>query len=147
CLHTPEWIPQPVPLLSLAEHHFPRDHDDDQQRQAYRVKTERSPLQLRTLLRKIIRIPEQSVTPSKCQKTDRDVDVEHPAPRIAVRYPTAEGRTDDRRQQGSQAEQRHRYALLLPREGVQQHALAGRLKTAARQALHHAEHNQLTETG
>src|SRR5262249_8183008 len=27
-LHAPEWIAQPVPLLSLAEHHFPRDHDD-----------------------------------------------------------------------------------------------------------------------
>ena len=38
-LHAPERIAQPVPLLALAEHHFPADHDDDQQRQADRVET------------------------------------------------------------------------------------------------------------
>ena len=32
------------------------------------------------------------------------------------------------------------------REGVQQHALARRLKTAAGQALEHAEQDQLAET-
>src|SRR5262249_43134931 len=100
-LHTPEWIAQPVPLLSLAEHPFPRDHDDDQQRQAARVKTERPPLQLRTLLGEIVRIPEQSITRRKCHKTDRDVDVEPPPPRITVRYPAADSPTHDRRQQGA----------------------------------------------
>jgi hypothetical protein len=40
-LDTPKWVAQPVPLLSLAEHHFPTDHDDDQQRQPDRVKIER----------------------------------------------------------------------------------------------------------
>src|SRR5262249_21770383 len=101
--------------------------------------TERPPPQLHTLLGEIVRIPEERVTPSKCQKTNRDVDKEHPTPRIAVRYPTTEGRTDDWRQQGGQAEQRHRYALLLAREGVEQHPLATWLKTAASQALQHAE--------
>ena len=56
-------------------------------------------------------------------------------------------RTDDWGQQGSQAEQRHRNALLLDGKGVQQHALAGRLKTAPGQALQDAKHNQLTEAG
>jgi membrane fusion protein (multidrug efflux system) len=41
CLDAPEWITQPIPLLALAEHHFPTDHDKDQQRQADRVKMER----------------------------------------------------------------------------------------------------------
>ena len=145
-LHTPEWIAQPVPLLSLAEHHLPGDHDDHQQRQAERVKTQRLLPQLHTLLREIVRIPQQSITRSKRHETHWNVDVEHPSPRIAVRDPAAERRTDDRRQKGSQAKQRHRNALLLDRKGVQQHALTGRLKTAARQALHDAKHNQLTET-
>src|SRR5262249_39832004 len=114
-LYAPEWIAQPVPLLSLAEHHLPADHDDDEQRQADRVKTERPALQLRTFLREVVRIAQHRITRSKRQKTDRDVDEKHPAPRVAVRYPTAEGRSHDRRQQGSKAEQRHRYALLLAR--------------------------------
>src|SRR5262249_3354655 len=144
-LHAPEWIAQPVPFLSLAEHHLPRDHDDDQQRQADRVKAERPALQLRTLPREIVRVPELGITGGKCQETNGYVDKEHPAPRIAARDPTAERRTDDRRHQGGEAEQRHRYALLLGREGVQQHPLATRLKTAAREALQHAEQDQLAE--
>ena len=50
-------------------------------------------------------------------------------------------RCDERRK----AEQRHRRALLLLREGVKQHALAAGLQTAAGQALEHAEYDQLAQ--
>ena len=79
------------------------------------------------------------------QEADGDVDPEHPPPGVVVGYPAAERRTDDRRDQRGQAEQRHGHALPLDREGVQQHALAARLKTAAGQTLEHAEQDQLPE--
>ena len=102
--------------------------------------------QLHALGGEIVRVAKQGITPGKRQETDRHVDQEDPAPRVGVGYPAAQGRADDRRDQGSEAEQRHRHALLFRREGVQQHALAARLQTAARQALDHAEQDQLTET-
>ena len=146
-LHAPEGIAQPVPFLSLAEHHLPADHDDHQQRQADRVEAERLLAQLRALRDEIVRIAKQDVAGSKGQEADRDVDQEDPAPGILVGDPAAEGRADDRRHQGRQAEQRHRHALLFARKGVEQHALAGGLKTAAGQALDHAEQDQLIEAG
>ena len=146
-LHTPEWIVEPVPLLPLAEHHFPGDHDDHQQRQAEQIETERLLLQLDALLLKIVGVPEQGITRGKRQQTDRNVEVKHPSPRITVGNPPAQRRTDNRRQEGSQAEQRHRNTLFFYRKRIQQHALTGRLKTAPRQALHDAKRNQLTETG
>ena len=95
---------------------------------------------------KILRVAKHGVAPGKRQKTDRHVDQKDPSPVVRVRYPAAEGRTDDRRDQRRQAEQRHRHALLFPREGVQQHPLAAGLQTAARQTLDDAEQDQLTET-
>ena len=145
-LHPPEWIAQPVPLLALAEHHFPADHDDDQQRQTDRVEMERPPPQLRTLFHKIFRVAEKGVTSGKRQKTDRHIDQKDPPPLVLVRQPATQGRTDDRREQGRQAEQRHRHALLFPREGVEQNRLAAGLQTAACQTLDDAEQDQLTET-
>ena len=102
--------------------------------------------QFRTLGDKIVRIAKQGVASAKRQETDGHVDQKHPAPIVSVRYPTAQGRTDHRRDQHSKAEQRHGYALLFPREGVQQHSLAAGLQTAARETLDDAEQDQLTQT-
>ena len=144
-LHTPERVAQPVPFLALAERHLPTDDDDDQQRQANAVKAERPLPQLHALCREVIGVPECDGTRAQGQEADGDVDPEHPPPGVAVGYPAAERRTDDGRDQRGQAEQRHGHALPLDREGVQQHALAGRLKTTAGKTLEHAEQDQLPE--
>src|SRR6516164_4552409 len=101
--------------------------------------------QLRALGDEIIRIAKQGVATGERQKTDRHIDQKDPAPRVGVGYPTTEGRTDDWRDQGSKAKQCHRYALLFRRESVEQHSLAAGLQTTARQTLHHAKQDQLTE--
>src|SRR5215469_15972692 len=80
CLDAPEWITQPVPFLALAEHHFPGDHDDDQQRQADRVEMERLLSQLRALGEEIVRIAKQGITPAERQEADRHVDQKDPPP-------------------------------------------------------------------
>ena len=46
----------------------------------------------------------------------------------------------------AKAEQRHGYALLFPREGVQQYPLTAGLQTAARETLDDAEQDQLSQT-
>src|SRR5208337_4703130 len=145
-LHAPERIPQPVPLLALAQHHFPRDYDNGQKRQADRVKIERLLPQLRTLGDKIIRIAKHGVTCAERYDADGNVDQKAPAPIVSVRYPTAQGRTHHRRDQHSKAEQRHGYALPFPREGIQQYPLTAGLQTAARETLDDAEQDQLTQT-
>ena len=107
---------------------------------------ERPPLQLRPLFHEIFRVAEKGVTSAKRQETDWHIDQKDPAPLILVRQPAAQGRTDDRRQQGRQAEQRHRHALLFSREGVQQNGLTAGLQTAPCQTLNDAEQDELTET-
>src|SRR6516162_6812130 len=102
--------------------------------------------QLRSLGDKIVRIAKQHIATGERQKTDRHVDQKDPPPRVGVGYPAPQGRTDDWRNQGGEAKQGHRYALLFDREGVEQHPLTARLQTAARQALDHAKQDQLTET-
>src|SRR5215472_3978976 len=100
--------------------------------------------QLSALSDKIVRIAKQSIATGERQKTDGHIDQKDPAPRVRVRYPAAQGRADDWRNQGSKAKQGHRYALLFRRESVQQDSLTAGLQTATRQALHHAKQNQLT---
>jgi hypothetical protein len=102
--------------------------------------------QLRTLGDEIVWLAKQGITSGECQETDRHVDQKDPAPRVGVRYPAAQGWADDRRNQGSEAKQRHRDALLFPRKGIKQYALAAWLQTAACQALDHAKQDELTET-
>ena len=102
--------------------------------------------QLRALCREIIGVPQCDGTRTQGQKADRDVDPEHPPPGVVVGDPAAERRADDRRDQRGQAEQRHGHALPLGGEGVQQHALARRLKATAGKTLEHAEQDQLAET-
>jgi hypothetical protein len=102
--------------------------------------------ELRALFHEIFRIAEQGITSSKGQETDRHIDQKDPPPLVLVRQPAAERRTDDRREQGRQAEQRHRHALLFAREGVQQNGLTAWLQAAACQTLKDAEQDELTET-
>ena len=102
--------------------------------------------QLPPLFHKIFRVAEKGVTSGKRQETDRHIDEKDPPPLILVRQPATERRTDDWRQQGRQAEQRHRHALLLAREGVEEYGLTAGLQTATCQTLNDAEQDQLTKT-
>jgi hypothetical protein len=146
-LHAPEGVAQPVPLLPLAEHHFPGSHGDDQHAQADRVETERllsgrGPFRL-----EILGVFHKRVTSHQRQQSHRYVDVEYPPPLVLDREPAAERGTDDRGQQGRHAEERHRGALLLGGKRVQQDALARRLKAAAGEALQGAEKDDLPQAG
>ena len=103
-LHSPEWVAQPVPLLTLAEHDLPADHDDDQQRQADRVELKRLLPQLNALSDQIIRVAKRGPTCGERQETDRHVDQEDPPPRTGIRDPAPQGRTDGGRNQRREAE-------------------------------------------
>ena len=61
-LHPPERVVVPVPLLPLAEHHFPARHDQGEQPQADVVEIERLAAQLGPLLLEVIRIVDQEVS-------------------------------------------------------------------------------------
>src|SRR4029077_499545 len=82
----------------------------------------------------------------KGQETYRHIDQKDPSPLVLIRQPATQGRTDNRREQGRQAEQRHRDALLFSREGIQEYGLTAGLQSATRQALDDAEQDELTET-
>src|SRR6516162_10299011 len=82
--------------LALAEHHFPADNDDGQQRQTDRIKAERLLPQLCTLGDEIVWLAKQEITSGECQQTDRHIDQKDPPPRVGVRYPATEGWADDR---------------------------------------------------
>ena len=101
--------------------------------------------QLHALCREVIGIPECDGARTERQEANGDVDPEHPPPGVVIGYPAAECRADDRRDQRGQSEQRHGHALPLDREGIQQHALARRLKTTAGKTLEHPEQDQLAE--
>ena len=107
---------------------------------------ERLLLQFRTLGDEIIRIAKHDVTCAERRDADRHVDQEAPAPIVSVRYPTAQGRADHRRNQHGKAEQRHCHALPFPREGVEQYPLTAGLQTAAGESLDDTEQDQLTQT-
>src|SRR5271155_2013482 len=107
---------------------------------------ERLLAQLRTLGDEIVRISKQEVTTGERHDPDGHVDQEAPAPVVSVRYPTAQGRPDDGRDQHGKSEQRHCHALPFPREGVQQYPLTAGLQAAARETLDGAEQDQLTQT-
>ena len=77
--------------LALAEHHFPADNDDGQQRQTDRISAERLLSQLGTLGDEIVWLAKQEITSDERQETDRHVDQKDPAPRVGVGYPAAQG--------------------------------------------------------
>ncbi len=77
---------------------------------------------------------------------DRDVDVKDPAPGITVREPAAQRGPDDRGENHSDAINRHGHAALGRRKTLQQDRLRERLQRPAPGALHHAGHDQQSQT-
>ena len=87
------------------------------------------------------------MTHQVADEADREVDEEDPAPVVVDRDVAAQRRADDRGGQPRHAEDRHRRALLLGREAVDQDSLTGGLEPAAGKALDHPEEDQLLEAG
>src|SRR5262249_24886860 len=118
-----------------------------EQPQADVIKVQGPAEQLRPLLLQVLRVLNDEVGQHQGQGTDRDIDVEDPAPVVLDHEVAAQGRADDGRQQGRDAEHRLGDALLLGRKRIEQHGLAGGLQAAPGQALDHPEQDNLPQAG
>ena len=76
------------------------------------------------------------------QKTDRQVDVENPAPRIIVRNPSAQRGTDDGSHNHRQRKHRHRRAAFGRRKTFQQNRLGDRHHRPASRSLQNARQDK-----
>jgi len=76
------------------------------------------------------------------QDADGQIDVEDPAPGVAVGDPSAEGGADDGGNDDADAISGHRGAVLSGRKALQQDGLRQRLHSAAADALQNPRHNQ-----
>ena len=117
---------EPAELLAAVEHHLQRT---DAKRQAQEAEP-----------------GERHVAPRRCfahedpkacggEDAERQIDEEHPPPRIRVREPAAERRTHDRTEHDAHAPDRHCRAALGGREDVEHHRLAQRHERRAEHTL------------
>ena len=74
---------------------------------------------------------------------ERHVDVEDPLPAVLVDQPSADDRSDRRREHDAHAVNRHRHALLGGRKGLARDCLRAGHQAAAADPLHHAVKNHL----
>ena len=74
------------------------------------------------------------------------IDIEDPPPGVLIGDVTPQGWSNHGRQQCGNAKEGLSGALLFRRKAIQQNRLAGGLKTAAGETLHHPEEDQLAET-
>src|SRR5215469_14128985 len=79
------------------------------------------------------------------ERTDRNVDVEIPAPTEALSYPSTKCRADDGRGHHSDAEGRHRERMFLDGKRLEHNRLRKWHHRGAGEALHHAEHDYLSD--
>ncbi len=84
------------------------------------------------------RILDEHTGEEESEHADGQIDVEDPAPGVAVGDPAAEGWADDRRNHDADAVNRHRGAVLAGREALEEDGLGDRLHSAAANALQDA---------
>jgi hypothetical protein len=84
-------------------------------------------------------------TPNNASAADRHVDQEHPVPAVVIGEPAAERRAEDRPDHHAHAPHRHRRAVLLAREHIEQRGLRNRHQRGAEQPLQHAEQHHLAD--
>src|SRR5581483_4851706 len=113
-LNSPEYVPQPVPLFSLAENDLPAGDGDCEQTQANRVEVQRLLAKFRALLFEIGGVGHQNIRGQECQYANGNVDVENPSPAIVVGEVASQRGTNDRSDERRDAEQGHRRSLLFP---------------------------------
>ena len=144
-LHPAERVAEPVPLLPLAQEDLHAGHRQHDQPQADVIEAERLAPHLGALGLEVVGVAQHGVVDDQGEQAGRDVDEEDPFPGVVVGDVAAERRPEHRRDQGRDAEERLRRALLLGREGVDQHGLRDRLQPAAAQPLEDAEDDQLRQ--
>jgi hypothetical protein len=83
----------------------------------------------------------------RTQQTDRQVDVEHPAPTVFLGQPAAERRPHDRAADRADAEHRHRLSVPLRWVDLQQSGLRQRDEAGSSNTLQGAKRHQLAEAG
>ena len=93
-LHAPERVLQPVPLLPLAEHDFPRRHRQSEKAEPDVIEIQGLAQKLRSLRLQIRRIINEVPAHQQGESADRDIDVEDPAPFVKNGQVTAERRAD-----------------------------------------------------
>ena len=77
----------------------------------------------------------------------RKIQIEDPAPGVAVRDPPAQGRAKNGREQDANAVGSHGVSVLFSRERLQKNGLRERLEPSARQPLQHTEDDEAGESG
>ena len=103
-LDAPERIAQPIPLLPLAQEHFPRDDHNDEQAEPDVIEAENLFLQRSQFLLEILRIVDDRRAEKEGGDANRDVDIKNPAPRILIGEIAAQRGPDNRRQQRGETE-------------------------------------------
>ena len=91
------------------------------------------------------RLRHEDREPGGRQDAERQVDEEHPAPRIGVGQPAAERRPHDRPEHDAHAPDRHRRAAPRRRKDVEHHRLAERHQRRAEHALQQAVGDHLLD--
>src|SRR5450755_371512 len=92
-----------------------------------------------------MRIENQLVHQEREKNADRLVEIKDPAPGVVDGDPSAQSRSENRRQQNSDAKCRHGMAMPLLGKGFQKNRLSKRLQSGACKPLQHAKHDQLRE--
>ena len=127
--------PEPVLLLAFVEHHLQGSNAHRQHADAPVVHALRGSAD-------VVRVEDKKPGHNDGRHTDRDVDVEDPAPTVAVRQPAAQDRTEHGSDHDAETPKAHGLATVPGREGFQKHGLRNRLKPAAARSLNHSEENQ-----
>ncbi len=127
---------EPAQILAAVEHHLQRA-DAERQRQ------EAEPRERHVAADRAL--GHEGGEAEHGQDAERQVDEEHPAPRIILGQPAAEGRAHDRPEHHAHAPDRHRRAAPGRRIGVEHHRLAERHQRGAEHALQQAEGDHLLD--
>src|SRR5579884_1989021 len=131
--------PEPVVFLAFVEQHLKRADADRKHADAPIIDFARAPLDPR-------RVEDKGAGHQNRHDTDRDIDVEDPAPAIRLRQPAAEHGAENRRDYDAQSPKPHGLAAILRRESFEQDRLRQRLQASARRALKNAEYDESKQT-
>ena len=94
-----------------------------------------------------MRIEDEHARHDDGREADGDVDVENPAPTVAVGEPAAEDGAEKRRDHDAESPEAHGFAAVLWREGFEEDGLRNWLEAAAARALNDATDDQERKRG
>jgi hypothetical protein len=127
---------EPVLVLATVQHQLQASDSNRQHAKA-------EPVEAQTPLLAAAR--EEDHQAGSGQQTERQVDVEHPAPAVGFGQPTTGRRAHDRSEHYADSPDRHGEAAPLRGVDVQQRGLRQRHQGSAEHTLEHAEHDDLAQ--